>query len=146
MRADPNGAKVNGPGTPVRSVRDDRPVGKLFTEVGAETSRLLRQEIALARAEIGAALSAMASGAGLMAAGGLTLFSGFLVLLAAAVLALAQAIPYWAASLVVGGVVSITGVILLLVGRLQMRTKSLVPEKTLRTLRDDATWAREQMR
>ena len=41
---------------------------------------------------------------------------------------------------------TLVGLALLLKGRRDLRSRNLVPQRTLRTLRDDAEWAKEQMR
>lgn len=118
----------------------------LFGDLAREASRLFRQEVALAKAELIDKLGQLGAGAAEIAAGGFILYAGFLVLLAAAVLGLAQVLPGWAAALVVGGVTCLVGGVLLLKGRRDVGPASLVPDRTLRSLRDDAEWAREQMR
>jgi xanthine/uracil permease len=108
--------------------------------------RLLRQEIALAKSEMLAKLTQIGRGAGELVAGGLILYAGFLVLLAAAVLGLSKVVEPWVAALIVGVVVLLVGLAVALKGRRDMAGEKLVPERTLRTLREDAEWAREQMR
>ena len=61
-------------------------------------------------------------------------------------LALALVLPPWAAALVVGGVATLAGLAAVLVGRRELAARNLVPHRTLQTLRDDAQWAKEQMR
>ena len=78
--------------------------------------------------------------------GGFLLYAGLLFLMLAAVFALILVLPAWAAALIVGGVAVILGAILLLKGRRDVGPRGLVPDRTLRTLREDAEWAREQMR
>jgi len=79
-------------------------------------------------------------------AGALILHAGFLVLLAAAVLGLSIVVPPWAAALIVGGVVFLIGLAVVFKGRRDIKADKLVPDRTLRSLRDDAEWAREKMR
>lgn len=124
----------------------ERGVAGLFADLARETSRLFRQEMALARAELVDKVRLLGSGAIELAIGGVILFAGFLALLEAAIVALALVLPLWAAALVVGGVTVILGAILLLKGRADMGPRRLVPDRTLRSLREDAEWAREQMR
>jgi putative superfamily III holin-X len=124
----------------------DRSMSGLLSALTREASRLFRQEIALARAEIADKLGQLGTGAAEMIAGGFILYGGFLVLLAAAVLGLAQVLPPWLAAVVVGVVTVLVGAGVLFKGRRDVRPRSLVPDRTIRTLRDDAEWAREQMR
>jgi len=126
--------------------RADRSMSGLLSALAREISRLFRQEIALARAELAEKLGRLGTGAAEMIAGGFILYGGFLVLLAAAVLGLAQVLPPWLAAIVVGVVTVLVGAGVLLKGRRDVESRRLVPDRTIRTLRDDAEWAREQMR
>jgi len=126
--------------------RSERSIAGLFGDLARESTRLLRQEIALAKSEMLAKLSPVGRGAGELVAGGLILYAGFLVLLAAAVLGLSKVVPSWAAALIVGVVVLLVGLGVALKGRHDLKAEKLVPDRTLRTLREDAEWAREQMR
>lgn len=132
--------------TTTQPPRSERGIAGLFGDLAREGTRLLRQEIALAKSEMLAKLAQIGRGAGELIAGGLILFAGFLVLLAAAVLGLSQVVPPWAAALIVGGVVLLIGLGLAVKGRRDMTAEKLAPGRTLRTLREDADWAREQMR
>lgn len=131
---------------PLAAPLKERGIGALFSELAREASRLIHQEIALAKAELVDRTGQVGAGLVLCVAGGTVLFAGGLVLLAAAVLALALVLPPWAAALAVGGVVTLLGLAILLKGRRDLAARDLLPRRTLRTLRDDAQWAREQMR
>ncbi len=124
----------------------ERTVAGLFGDLARETSRLIRQEVALAKSEVMGKVGRMGLGAAEAAVGGFIAYAGFLVLLAAAVLGLAEVLAAWLAALIVGIVVVAVGAFILLKGRHDMVPGNLKPERTLRTLRDDAEWAREQMR
>jgi len=124
----------------------ERGLASLLADLARQSTRLLRQEIALAKSEMTAKVAQLGIGAGELVAGALILYAGFLVLLAAAVLALILVVPPWAAALIVAGVVLLVGLGVVLKGRHDMRAETLVPGRTLRTLREDADWAREQMR
>jgi hypothetical protein len=128
------------------AVPHERSVAGLFGQLARETSRLFRQEIALARAEVLDRLGQLGTGAAELAIGGVLAFAGFLVLLAAAVLGLSNVLPAWLAALIVGLVVLAIGGFFVLKGRRDVEPANLVPRRTLRTLRDDAEWAKEQMR
>jgi hypothetical protein len=125
---------------------EDRGVAALFAALAREASRLFLQEVALAKAELAAKLGQAGTGVVEIAAGGLVLYAGFLALLAAATLGLARVLPDWAAALVVGGVVVLIGAALLLKGKRDLGPRRLLPDRTLRSLREDARWARERVK
>jgi Putative Actinobacterial Holin-X, holin superfamily III len=126
--------------------RPERSIGSLFADLARDTSMLIRQEVALAKAEIAKGIAEIGTGAGMVVAGGLVALIGLVFLLLAAVLALSKVVEPWLAALIVGVVVVALGAVLALVGKSKLKTDSLVPRRTLRTLKDDAEWAKEQVR
>jgi Putative Actinobacterial Holin-X, holin superfamily III len=130
---------------PAARARSDRSVAGLLSDLASETSMLVRQEIALFKAELQEKLGNLGQGAGALAAGGFIAFSGWLVLLAAAVLGLSIVVPPWLAALIVGLVVLALGVGLLFFGKSRLDADSLVPRRTLNSLREDEAWIREQV-
>lgn len=141
MALDPEGLGVTG-----SRPKADRSVITLLSDLVDETSQLFRQEVALLKAELGDKLSQVSQGGIAIAAGGMIAFSGWLVLLAAAVLGLATVLPAWLAALIVGVVVLLIGGICLLVGKRRLAARSLVPGRSLRSLREDQAWLRETLR
>ena len=137
---------MTAPDEPLVAPAKDRGIGALFADLSREVSRLFRLEIALARAEIADHAGQLGASVAMVAAGALVLFAGFLVLLEAAVLGLAMVLAPWLAALVVGALVVSVGAALALKGRHDIAAHSLLPHRTLRTLREDADWAREPMR
>jgi hypothetical protein len=125
--------------------RTDRPVGGLLSDLARQFTLLLRQEMALARAEIVGKVGQLGSASALVAAGGLIAFAGLLYLLAAATLGLGTVVEMWLAALIVGAVVVVLGVGVALIGRARIQASNLAPLRTVRSLKDDAAWAREQV-
>jgi len=113
--------------------------------MASETVLLFRQEIALLKAELHEKLGQMGQGAGALGAGALIAFSGWLVLLAAAVLGLATVVRPWLAALIVALVVLGIGVALLFFGKSRFDSNTLMPKRTIRSLREDEEWLRERM-
>jgi hypothetical protein len=124
----------------------ERSIGALLSDLARDTSFLIRQEIALAKAEITRAIANLGTGIGLLAAGALVAFVGLIFLCLAAVYALTLVLPNWAAALIVGGVVLALGAGLALIGKRKLSSDKLIPRRTLRSLKDDAEWAKEQVR
>lgn len=102
-----------------------------------ELTTLLRQEMALATSELIGSLGRLTAGIVSIATGGAVLFSGFLVLLAAAVLGLTNVVEPWLAALIVGGVVTIVGVVMVLAGRKAVDPSMLKPRRSAESLRKD---------
>lgn len=128
------------------SVREERSITQLFSDLTREISALFRQEAALARSEISEEVSMAITGAASMGAGAVVAFAGLLILLEAAVLGLANVVSPWLAALIIGIAVSGIGLILLLMGRSRMEVKKLVPHRTVESLQEDKRLAREHLR
>jgi hypothetical protein len=141
MAIDPQDPEVLGP-----RPKTERSISALLSDLASESILLVRQELALFKAEVHEKFSRVGQGATALGAGALIAFSGWLVLLSAAVLALALVLPAWAAALIVGAVVLLLGAVLLLVGKSRIDSQSLLPDRTLRTLREDEAWLRERLR
>ena len=134
-----------GPDLSARRPRSDRSIAALLADLANETGTLVRQEIALFKAEIGEKLGRLGTGSGAIAAGGLIAFSGWLALIAAAILGLAKVVAPWLAALIVGVVVLAIGAGLLFFGKSRLAADTLVPRRTLNSLREDEEWIRDQI-
>jgi hypothetical protein len=124
----------------------ERPVSGLLSDLARQGGLLLRQEVALVKAEMIGKLSQAGTGVGLLAAGGLVAFAGLIYVLAAAMFGLGMVVDLWLAALIVGVVVLLLGGVLIWIGRTRLQAENWTPRRTIRSLKDDAEWAREQMR
>lgn len=125
--------------------RDERSLGELFAELSQQTTALVRQEIALARTELGRTAVSVGKDVGFLAVGGAVAYAGLLALVAAAILALGAAIGHmWLAALIVAVIVMLIGYFLVRRGLDNLGKQSFAPTQTIDTLKQDATWAKEQ--
>jgi hypothetical protein len=110
-------------------------IGDTLAAAIGELVRLILQHFSLAGAELAA------SGAGLGTAAGLTIgalllaFIGAILILAGAALALAIVMPIWLAFLCVGTATLLVAGLLLVLARARSRGCTLVPRRTLASLR-----------
>jgi len=58
---------------------------------------------------------------------------------------LATMMEPWLAALIVGGVVTVIGIILVSMGKSKLSARNLQPNRTIATLQDDKRWAKEQL-
>jgi uncharacterized membrane protein len=100
----------------------------------------------LARVEIREEAAKAGKAAGMLGAGGLIAYLGFALLATAAAWGLAEAIDAGWAFLIVGLVVGAIGAVLVLMGRNRLRDVRPVPDETVETLKEDAQWARAQVK
>ena len=126
--------------------RRERSVATLLSDLARDFSLLIRQEVALAKAEASEKVGQLGMGIGMMAAGGFVAFAGLIVLMFAGVYALALVMEPWQAALIVGGVVTLLGLILVFVGKSKLSADKLTPQRTIQSIKDDARWAKEQVR
>jgi uncharacterized membrane protein YqjE len=130
------------------SVNIERPLasastGELLGQLAHESGALMKKEIELAKAELRADIKReikMAEGLGVA---GICALSTLNLLLVAVVLALAQEFLGWASALIVAAVVLAIGAVAGLVGWAKRVKKPL--EKTEKTLKEDARWAKERL-
>jgi Putative Actinobacterial Holin-X, holin superfamily III len=127
--------------------RDDRSLGDLFGDLARETGELVRHEVTLARVELTQKATKVGKDIGFLAAGGLVLYAGLLAILAAIILLLGTiGVPWWLAALLVGLVVAGVGYFLVQKGLHALKREDLAPNQTIETLKEDAEWAKEQVR
>jgi hypothetical protein len=124
----------------------ERSITTLLSDLASETILLIRQELALLKAELHEKFSRVGQGATALGAGALIAYSGWLVLLAAAVLGLATVLPAWLAALIVALVALAIGGALIYIGKSRFDADSLMPQRSLRSLREDEQWLRERLR
>jgi hypothetical protein len=128
---------------PVTSSSDGHSLGELFSTLTRDTTTLIRQEVALAKAELSQKAAHVGKDIGFLAAGGAVVYAGFLALVAALIIGLGQAgLTWWVSALLVGLLVAGLGAFLLWKGLDNLRHETLVPEQTIETLKEDATWAK----
>jgi hypothetical protein len=126
---------------------EERSLGELFGDLARDTGTLVRQEVELAKTEMTQKASRAARDVGLLAAGGLVAYAGFIGILAAIVLGLVAAgLDPWLAALLVGAVVAAVGALLVQRGLSALKREELAPRQTVETLKEDAQWAKEQVK
>jgi len=124
--------------------RETRSVPDLLRDMVYQAGDLIRQEIALARAEISAKTSSLSTGLITLGVGFVLTLAGLIVLLDAVVYALVYVLPPWAAALVVGGVVFIIGLLFVFSGQSELSTRNLMPQRTVRTMRESTRLGKER--
>jgi hypothetical protein len=125
----------------VNTGRDGSVTG-LIKSLADDVTRLFSQEVALAKSEVATALNHIKAGVLSLAIGLGVLFAGFIVLLFAAVAALSLVVAPWLAALIVGGAVAIIGLILLMVAKKNLNPESMVPNRTIDSLKKDEAMVR----
>jgi hypothetical protein len=123
-------------------------MASLVTGIIGDAERLVRQEVTLARRELQAefeklktAIMSMALGGGVALLGGL-LLAFFLVYLLNWLTG--DHLPLWACFGIIGGLLAVTGGILLYIGAFKVSEVQLVPPQTAETLKENVEWLQNQ--
>jgi hypothetical protein len=142
--SEPGGGMVRPGGTVPAA--EDASLGELVGHLSSDLSDLIRSEMELARVEIRQEVTKAGRAAGMLGAGGLLAYLGLTLLAMAAAWGLAEVVePGWA-FLIVGVVVAAAAAVLIVTGRNRLQEVHPVPEETVETLKEDARWARAQVK
>jgi xanthine/uracil permease len=120
-------------------------LGDLVAGVTNDLATLMRQEIQLARAETMEKISQTTRSLVWIAAGGMVAYAGVIGLLIAAIVGLAAFMPLWVSAVIVGLVVLVIGFLLIQSGRNQLKNMSVVPERTVASIQEDAAMVKEKV-
>ena len=125
---------------------ENRPLGDLFGDLAAEMSNLVRQEVALAKVEVAQKAKYVGRNVGYLVVGGAVAYVALLAIVAAIIMLLAKVLPDWGAALLVGVVIGIVGWLLIGKAMMALQNADLTPRETVETLKEDATWMKEQIK
>jgi len=129
-------------GPPVADSRE-KSIGELFKDLSAETSALIRHELALAKAELSEKGKEAGKGAGLFGGAGAVGLLGAGAITAGIILLLDLAIAAWLAAIIVGLIYVAVAAFLGLKGRDRIQAATPpVPEQTVDTVKEDVEWAK----
>lgn len=127
--------------------RDDRSLGQLFGDLTRQLGTLVRQEVDLAKTEIRTQATSFGRDAVMVGAGAALGYAALLVALVGVAILLADlGLTPWLAFVVVAIVVGIIAAVLIQQGRTRMQRTNLAPRETIQTLKEDAAWAKQQVK
>jgi len=127
--------------------RDDRSLGDLFGDLSRQLGTLIQKEIQLAKTEMTARVTTVGRDAAMMGAGGALAYAALLLGLMALAFLLAELITStWLGFLIVAIVVGVIAAVLIQRGRAELQRTDLTPRQTIETIKEDAEWAKEQVK
>lgn len=126
--------------------KQDSSIGQLIAELANDTGLLIRQEIALAKVELTQKAVSVGTNIGFLVLGGAVAYAALLALLAAIIILLANYMASWAAALVVAAVVGIIAAVLVMRALAALKKTTVAPKQTVETLKEDAQWAKQQVK
>jgi len=121
----------------------DPSLGDLVGQLSEQSSRLVRDELALAKVELQASVKHAGIGAGLFGGAGLFALLGVITLVGSAVAALSLALEVWLAALIVAVVLFVIAGIAALVGKKQV-SEAGPPEKAIENVKKDFAEVKER--
>lgn len=121
----------------------DPSVGQLMTQLSEQTSRLVRDEMALAQLELKQTARQAGKGAGLLSGAGVLALFGVGAAIATGIIALALVLPLWAAALIVTAVLFIAAGIAGLLGKKQVQQVSPTPDRAVANTKLDVEEVQE---
>jgi hypothetical protein len=128
------------------AAKSEPSVGELLGALARDSGALVRQEVQLASSEMVTKTSRAARAVGVIAAGGALMHAGLLALMLALCVGLAEIIPIWLSALTGGVAVAAAGFAVVQVGLRALKHIDPVPQQAVKTIKDDAVWAKEQLR
>lgn len=128
-----------------RPTPDPRTVVDLVKELAESSSTLLAREGELLRAELSSKANELRNAAIAVGGGLVVVFSGVLILLLGAVYGLAETLPLWASALIIGGIATVAGLLMLRQGAKNATSPDLTPDKTVDTTKAVVQQIKEQL-
>jgi len=126
-------------------VQDSRSIGELFADLSRELTTLVRKEIELARVELSNKAARVGARVGTIAVGAVVACAGLYAIVAGIILVVINfGMPAWGAALLVGVLVLIVGGLMAQQALSALRRENLTPTETVRTLKENAEWAKGQ--
>lgn len=130
---------------PARVAAENRSAPALIGDLIGHVTELFRKETMLLRAELNEKMSQLTTAGGMLAASLVVALVGLIYVAAAVVLGLVNAglAPGWA-TLIVGAVLAIIGLVMAMSGKKKLQASSLTPNRTVDSLSKDARMAKEK--
>ncbi len=123
-----------------------RTTPELLRSIATDTGALVRKEVELARQEVVEGVMGKVKAVGAFGAAGVLGFLAVIYLGVSLAASLRIVLPAWAAWLATGGAFLVLTLGAVLFGAIRMKSSSIAPRETRRTVKEDVQWARAQLR
>lgn len=123
-----------------------RSVPEVLHDIVGNLQMIVRAEFRLAKTEFSEKANAASKPAITLGAAFLIGVYGFGFLLLSAVYALSRVMAAWAAALAVGGLLAIVGGALAVASTTKLKNLRATPDRTVKSLKEDAQWAKQQIK
>jgi hypothetical protein len=126
-----------------RAIERNESFGTLLGDLAGQSADLVRDEISLAKQEMSEKLSAYRTVLVFMLGGGVIGFLALLAMCTALIIWLGEKIGADLAAALTGLGLAVIAGIILTVGRVKLKSLSLEPELTIKTLEENTEWLKE---
>ncbi len=127
--------------------QDDRSLGQLFGDLSRQLGTLIQKEMQLAKTEMTARVTTVGRDAAMIGAGGALAYAALLLALMALAFLLSELITStWLGFLIVALVAGVVAAVLIQRGRTELQRTDLAPRQTIETIKEDAEWAKQQVK
>ena len=124
---------------------ESQSIGELLRDLANDSTRLVRDELALAKTEAQEKVSQVGAAVAMMAIGAVLAIPALVLILQAVVTVLSNFMWDWVAMLLVGVVIALVGYLLVRKGQNDLSAGRLAPERTAANLRRDVRLVQEKV-
>jgi hypothetical protein len=128
------------------SIHGERSLSEVLQDVVGNIQELIRSEFQLAKAEIKDRVAKMRGPAAWMGAGSVIFLYGLGFIMLAIVYKLGTIMEPWLAALIVGGVLALFAAVILISATSRLKRIDAVPQRTVKTMKENMTWAKKQIK
>jgi hypothetical protein len=125
---------------------ENQTLGDLFGKLASDTSNLVRQEVTLAKVEITQSARETGRNVANLVIGGAIAYAALLAIIASAIMLLGRVLPGWSAALLVGLLIACIAWLLVSKALAALRDTDMTPRNTVETLKEDASWMKQQIK
>jgi hypothetical protein len=126
---------------------DDRSLGQLFGDLSRQLGTLIQKEIQLAKTEMTTRVTTVGRDAGMIGAGGALAYAALLIALIGVSFLVADLLDStWLGFVIVAILVGVLAAVLIQRGRAELQKTDLAPRQTIETIKEDAEWAKQQVK
>jgi hypothetical protein len=126
---------------------DDRSLGQLFGDLSRQLGTLIQKEIQLAKTEMTTRVTTVGRDAAMIGAGGALAYAALLLALIGVSFLVADLLDStWLGFVIVAILVGVLAAVLIQRGRAELQKTDLAPRQTIETIKEDAEWAKQQVK
>ena len=128
------------------TTQNGRSVPEVLQDIVGNIQEIIRSEFRLAKAEVKEEASKAAPPLTMIVVGAAIAFYALGFLIFTLVMGLATVMPTWLAALIVGAVLGLMALVMITTASKRLKQVNKVPERTIETMKENAQWAKNQIK